>query len=409
MDHSCKNLIKNKVNLIAEALFDKPLLFPQREISLLGGKTGMTLFLALKQLYENHEDAGQDVKRQIEQSVRFIESSETLLATHCNGIAGWGWLLRFLQSNQISNQSIEDYIVEVEDISGEAINDFLAQRDYDLLHGAMGVGLFLLNGSNLSDVEKIVRSLDESCEKSDVEYKWSRYDKFVKMDHIYDFGLAHGNTGILYFLTQCYHKKVLPETCEDLIKGLLRFLFNNVQEIDATKSFFPGTIATSSYSTTNKINNYSRLAWCYGDLSMLYTMHHAASLIGLNEISEKTIHMLHRVTLRKTFDVTFVSDAALCHGTSGIAYIYLKLYQQTGDDIFKGAFEYWLNETLEMGKEENGVAGYIFDMGTDRGRRVHYDMLTGITGVGIFFLSVLCHLDGKACDWDSSIFLNTAN
>ncbi len=51
-------------------------------------------------------------------------------------------------------------------------------------------------------------------------------------------------------------------------------------------------------------------------------------------------------------------DAGLCHGAAGVAHIYNRFWQWTGDDLFGAAARRWFAEVLAMRRPDSGIAGF---------------------------------------------------
>jgi lantibiotic modifying enzyme len=163
-------------------------------------------------------------------------------------------------------------------------------------------------------------------------------------------------------------------------------------------SMFPSVI-----DLFNKSNNLSdsRLAWCYGDLGIAYSIlyyYRASRDITYKDIALEIIK--HCINRDKN---TGVNDKCFCHGTSGLFYIYYKLYSIFDIKIFEKAYKYWLNLTLENYRNissfetcalniELKKKEYMLDLG----------LIEGITGIG---LSLISYLDTKENDWEDFFML----
>lgn len=64
------------------------------------------------------------------------------------------------------------------------------------------------------------------------------------------------------------------------------------------------------------------------------------------------------------------------------------MYQETHLDIFRETSLYWLSETLNMSKYEDGIVGYKSD-----GEKKSLDLLNGVAGIGLVILSFLSEQD----------------
>lgn len=112
--------------------------------------------------------------------------------------------------------------------------------------------------------------------------------------------------------------------------------------------------------------------------------------------------MLLKTCLRRTEEETDVDSPAFCHGASGLGYIYLKLFKQTGHLLFKATADHWYGQTCELGNK-NGPAGYLFEI-----RENTWAPASGILeGLGGIALSFLAYAWPDAPDhWDECLFLS---
>ncbi len=193
-------------------------------------------------------------------------------------------------------------------------------------------------------------------------------------------------------LVNSVKEKIEPKLCLKLIRGFVNFLINNMQDVKKYNSFF-------SYST-NSLSN-SRLAWCYGDLSIGFIVNKAAIILNDMQILNISSDILRHSTQRTDLSVNMVNDACICHGTAGIAHIFNKLYKRTQNHQFKIAAEYWYQKTIKMSCFEDGIAGYKY----------HYKgsfyptrgFLEGVVGTGISLMSGFYNTDFT---WDECLLLS---
>jgi lantibiotic biosynthesis protein len=376
--------------------------FRQNTLGLLGGRSGAILLQSLF-WQTTHNDKFKDA---IESNVEFlldkIESSNELLATFSTGLAGIGWLFNYLSEKGIIEIEPDEFLEDFDSTLEVKLLGMLSELDFDILHGAMGLGIYFLKRNRLDLIEKIVLALDAAATRMQNEIVWSRYDQYKLHDHLYDFGLAHGNAGILYFLAKCYKANVLPDKCKQLIYGGLNFFESNIQDIAAVGSFFPGSKLVKEYKRANK-PYYSRMAWCYGDAGVLHSLVHVCRWIKDAAMEKKFIVMLEQVATRRADAQTGIQDAGFCHGASGVGYMFLNLFKTTGHQPFLNTAEFWLEKTLALGHHEQEVHGYLFHMG-EHGWEVMSNMLSGLGGVSVFYLQYL-HKELNS-DWNECFFLS---
>lgn len=100
-------------------------------------------------------------------------------------------------------------------------------------------------------------------------------------------------------------------------------------------------------------------------------------------------------------------DAGICHGSAGLAHIFNRFFQATGDSLFKEAAIFWIRQTLSQ-RGRTGVGGYngmrwLNDNGHVRWK-YNRGILTGAAGVGLVLASALSAVEPE---WDR-LFLTAA-
>ena len=376
----------------------------QQSISLLNGRASTVLLQSMLFLAWGDVRLKLQAEENLEFIVNKIENGNGFLPTHCNGISGLGWLFLFLNEVKVLHLDVDTFLEDLDQILEIELKKMLRSNEFDLLHGAMGIAVYFLRRNRLDLVSDVVYKLRENAQIFEDETKWIRYDRYILFEDIYDFGLAHGNAGILYFLTKCLKNNVVPEVCKHLIRGSLNFFKNNVQDPAIAGSFFPSSVKVSEYIFKSPANTRSRLAWCYGDLGILYTSLSAATALHDNEMISFTSDLLAKSALRREKSDTGLSDGGFCHGTSGVGYMFLNLFKSTGRPIFKETADFWLQETLNMADENvKNRHGYLFNMG-ESGLQSVAGLLTGVGGLALFLLSAI--KDDIPSSWDECFFLS---
>jgi hypothetical protein len=331
-----------------------------------------------------------------------IENSTQLSPTFCTGLAGTGWLMEYLKRLGIIDIDLDEFLEEIDEVLRLNLGIMIRNNYFDILHGYLGLGIYFLKRNKTEEVRKIITALNNCKTDTGNEIKWKSLS-FGSGEPIYNFSLSHGNASILYFLGKCFSQNICMPECSELIDGLFKFYFNNLQDIGVQLSYFPNAISIDDYKHGRSAAEDSRLAWCYGDLGILHTMYLVSNWIGDNAIREKVVEMLLWEAKRRDKQDTLVSDAGFCHGSSGVGYIFSAVHNKTGILNFKEAADYWLDETVKRGKHFDKQAhGFLFPnndvLTTDE------TVLTGLGGV-FAFLSSLQSVKGDN-SWNECLFLS---
>jgi lantibiotic modifying enzyme len=97
-----------------------------------------------------------------------------------------------------------------------------------------------------------------------------------------------------------------------------------------------------------------------------------------------------------------VVDPGLCHGASGLAHTFNRLFQSTGDGDCLGAARHWLSVAVQMRNDE-GLAGYAAWGASGRARwDAERGLLEGIAGIG---LALVAAITAENPAWDRCLLL----
>lgn len=232
--------------------------------------------------------------------------------------------------------------------------------DLDLISGRAGMGVYALERLPAPRARgvlaQIVLRLDEQATRTAAGITWLTRPELLpdssRQRHPrghYNLGAAHGIPGVIALLAQIVAADIEPERASTLPDGAIRWLL--AQEMDeAHSSAFPWALVPGEPP------GRSRLAWCYGDAGIAGTLMTAALATGDTRLQAEAARIGRRAALRPP-DNADVVDTGLCHGSAGLALIFQRLYQATGDQVFAGAVRYWIRDTLDRRQPGQGVAG----------------------------------------------------
>src|SRR4029450_12216233 len=85
----------------------------------------------------------------------------------------------------------------------------------------------------------------------------------------------------------------------------------------------------------------ARSAWCYGDPGIAAALLLAARGVGDAGWEQTAVALACRAAERPASD-TGVVNANFCHGAAGLAHLYNRMYQATGEPTLGRAALYWL-------------------------------------------------------------------
>jgi len=276
----------------------------------------------------------------------------------------------------------------------------IQQKNYDFMHGALGVGLYYLKkGTNPEYITELIDFLYNTADKDfDSQiFRWESIIDFEKNHNGYNLSLCHGISSIIIFLVRVIKNGIFDEKVTEMLIGAVNYILSNEKDFSQLGSYFPNYILINSNETVSK----SRMAWCYGDLGNAIALWKAGKILENKKLEEKANEIFFQSTRRRYFHETLVNDAGACHGSVGIAMIFRRIYLETNRNEFKEATEYWINRTLNFSHFEDGLAGYKI---LEKDKWIHdYSLLTGISGIGLLLLSYL--KNGKQT-WDELFLLS---
>jgi len=375
-----------------------------KEIGLLNGMSGISLFNFYYSHYVKQEEPC-NIALNIIGHVFDKIAKKNIYHTFCTGLGGVGWTIEHLIQNNFMDGNTNEILKESDEyLFGKMLYD-IKNNNYDFLHGAIGNGLYFLNRlSNPESETYLIQLIDEleklSIKEKDGSIKWESIvlDANEEPKKVFNLSLSHGMASIIAFLAKSYSKNIHKDKAKFLIEGAVKFLLKYKLDTNTYHSNFP------SWVCNNEELSGSRLAWCYGDLGIAVALYQAAKALQNNDWEKIALEVLLHSTTRKDVQKEGVLDAGLCHGSTGIAHIYHRMYLNTGIEQFKDSSGYWFDVTLKIAKYNDGLAGYkAFRTEKYGGPTKEYGVLEGIAGIGLALISAVSDIEPK---WDECLLLS---
>lgn len=325
-----------------------------------------------------------------------------------DGVPGLGLVIHQLGKEGILNDSFDEQLDIITDTIYTKCLDAFSKENFDYFYGATGLLFFLQEVDANEKVEHLV----------DIFSRYGKDNDFLfynQVDDVYsqgiNFGFAHGTLAIIAVFLEIYRKGIQQEKTKELIlkttDALLAFKRGTIDHKTVTimhegynyASFFPYNVIGKETNTFDPVLSKNifhftdRLGWCNSDLSRMFVLYKIGSEFNQQHYINQANNMISEVVARKEEKDTAISDCYMCHGTSGVAHLYKKIYDLTGESIFHKTYEYWIEATVDFMEKE------LLKEPSDK----DLEMLTGWLGP----LFVLSDYNGQSYkEWDRIFLLN---
>jgi lantibiotic modifying enzyme len=343
----------------------------------------------------------------LEEVVEAVPHSELVPGLY-GGLAGVGWIIEHVARLDGGGPT------EVNDPIDEALNDCVLQGSdadsYDLIGGAVGLGVYALERLPASGAVELVgairRRLLDTVRWVGNLATWltppgailGAESRARHPNGYYNLGLAHGVPGAAALLGSLGTMTEADSEVEMTVSGALEWISANSRR--GAEAWFPYWVSRGDRVTTGQRTN-ERLGWCYGDLGVGAALHLAGKQIGSERWMRDGVEIMKH-TLERPMDATGVVDASLCHGAAGIAHVYNRVYQTTGDMELRSGARRWFERTFELHRPGTGFGGFSF-WGQSSSWESDPSFLTGAVGIA---LALLAGISDKEPGWDRLLLIS---
>ena len=365
-----------------------------------GGYAGAALFYAYLSAASANAGAADRALAAIDRSTSALAEKQLLPALY-SGFLGVGWVVTHLTRDLFEGDA--GLAGEIDDALRHLLTNVEDRLTYELIYGLAGYGTYLVE--RLPDpgaaalLGRVLDLLEESRDASGVWHSdpgWmSPWQREQMPQGCYNLGVAHGIPGVIGFLAAAQREGLddprLARFAGDAVHWTL------ARKGDHPSSLFPAFIPVGgeAYPT--------RTAWCYGDLGVAAMLLSAAQSFGCDDWKREAL-AIARVAARRSPEETQVKDVGLCHGSAGIAHLFNRMAQASGDDELRDAADRWFRIALDMRRPGEGLAGLLswVDV-TENGKIVGWEwktepgFLSGAAGVGLALLAAVTDFEPR---WD---------
>jgi lantibiotic modifying enzyme len=394
-------LLKDKIRKILEDFSVRLMEHKHTDNGAFTGDAGISLYFAYMAVFFQNE-----VYR--DKSIALIDSSLDSTVNpelHYTDTTGILWAFKHLVDIGIIEANIDEFMddeMEMQ-IIDRSIAD-LKIGHYDYLYGGISPVPYLLERRNKKIISakfpEIISALIASADRNENGISWQNkflIPKDIKVDgKLFNLGIAHGIPAIIIILSELVKAGVKPDKTSMLLTESISWILNL-----KGKDSDPFLFATHH----PKQGRYSRLAWCYGDLSIAITLLRAALNTGNDEWLNKAIEIGLHSAKRMEYTTTIILDTEFCHGSIGVAHIFNRFYHYTHKKEFKTAALFWYEQTLEIASKMGHFKMYkkLIDEKEKPDWHDTDSLLEGIAGIGLGLMAAISDVEPK---WDKLLLLS---
>jgi lantibiotic modifying enzyme len=317
-----------------------------RDASLASGSAGLAVCSGQLARTRSDQRAADAALSRLEEAVDVL-ATEPLTSSLYSGFTGIAWAVELV--DRLLGAGGEDRNGDIDEALASLLRRYPEQAPYDLINGLTGLGVYALArwprpGATpclLGVVDQLAR---RARHDRDGVYWWTPPRRGPRPEYCLpggvDLGVAHGIAGVIPFLARVYRLGLAVPTVRPLLDGAVGWLLAHVADT-ASGPTVPYFVAEGVEPGP------ARSAWCYGDPGVAAALLLAARDAGEPAWAAAAGDLAIRAAARPP-DQTGVTDAGLCHGSSGLAHLFNRMYQMTGESALADAARFWVERTLEL-------------------------------------------------------------
>lgn len=375
----------------------------------LAGAAGEAILHAYLARQNGDEHQAERAATRLETAAQFLASAVVPPGLY-SGFSGVAWVVEHLQTRLFGpDPDGDDPNREIDEALLAYLSTLTERDEYDLINGVAGLGVYarerLSYPSGAVLLERVVDRLANQAEAGPEGTAWftppSRLPEWQRKIHpggLYNLGVAHGIPAVVALLAIACRSGVAADRARPLLDGTVRWLL--AHQLPAGKgSCFGSSFAAGEESAA------SRLAWCYGDPGIAATLLVAARAVGEPAWEDKALEVA-RAAARRPPEQSVVRDAGVCHGAAGLAHLFNRFWQASGEEVFHDAARYWIERTLEFRVPGEGIAGFRAWhalSGSNGQWAADPGFLEGATGIALVLLAAASTVEPE---WDRLLLVS---
>lgn len=355
------------------------------EPSLAGGAAGIAL--AHARLGEVFPDRGHD-----DAAAHCVEVAAGALTTVgspwlAEGRAGIGWVLAHLVED---DDGIHQAIVE-------AIRAALEREPapFEWLYGAAGIAAYAVALGSERGAE-LGRAVTDALERRHAtDGLWLTTPGLDRAEHpvaYASYGFAHGVPGVIGALAALVRAGLAGPRGASLLERGGSALAERARAAGA-----------AGISATSVDTGACRLAWCYGDPAVAWSLLAASGALDSPALRQAGEAIARRAAARAP-ETAGVVDGGLCHGAAGLVVAFDRLHHVLGDPALASARDTYLARLFAL-KRSRGGASFEAWLDAARGWEKNDGLLRGTAGIALALASLdESDRDAGSLDWRALFF-----
>lgn len=379
--------------------------------SLGGGTAGEALLPAYLALHGGDEEPA-------ERAANLLDTATEAVATTVlppglySGFPGIAWVAEHFYKVGFfeAEPGGEDPHLDIDQALLDYLGSLRGPDEYDLIRGLTGIGAYarerLPAASGAALLEQVIDRLARQAEHGPGGTTWftppERLPEWQREIHprgLYNLGVAHGIPAVAPLLAVACRHGIAVDRARPLLDGTVRWLLaHRLPEGKGScfgSAFVPGEETASS-----------RLAWCYGDPGLAAALAVAAREVGETDWEAQALEIARRAA-RRPLEQSAVRDAGICHGAGGLAHLFNRFWQATGEEVFREAARSWIEHTLEFRQTpDEGIAGFLAWRSLPGGEghwAADAGFLEGATGIALVLLAAVSPVEPQ---WDRMLLVS---
>lgn len=313
------------------------------ECSLSSGRAG-GLLLATELHLHCHDRESRALLNEALKAVVDAISTRPLEPTLWSGLVGLLYALEYLEHRLPggAGESVTNFVDSTDELLLSFINAAAPGRvHFDLISGLTGIGAYALMRSDTARAVALYQAVETKLSDwASAEVRgglaWRTTPRQLRepipestrqFGHL-DYGIAHGQPGVLLLLAAGVEYGLTrdAEESSSLMRAALDHLLASETGVQQGSKY--------PYFDPQTKQDGSRLAWCYGDLSVAFALKVAGQVLSDSSLEAHATNLaLDR--LAQSSETFLLKDNALCHGRAGV----LLLCKKMGIDSSHAALE----------------------------------------------------------------------